>query len=513
MTDNGPPCKIITFCAPERGAGQTFTVANIAWLLAANGKRVLVIDWDTRDPSLHCYFRQFLLDKELRATNGLIDFVADYAMLAATSRAEDDVTHERWFNESADITRYAASVEWPFPNGGTLDFVPAGRQGPAYDVRACALDWSNLYERLGGHELFEAAKRRMRDEYDYVLIDCQFEDESVRGICAVQMPDAVVVCFRLLSSSGVERAAALTNAVLRERPDVKVFPVPVRAESSELATLNDARERVRGLFPPPDRPEYWRDVESRETPFYKNRETIVALTEPRADGSSLLGSVERLVAHLTGFEVTRTPDFDEPPEERVDDDARRVDAFRIELGTRGASRTERPVTRVEDVAARAESLTEPGAAASIPVFISYSHEDEAWRKRLQEMLAPIKGQLDVWDDKRIEVGDLWREEIRGALAATKVAVLLVSPSFLDSKFIQSEELPPIFMSAKQRGLTIFWVAVSYTLVAHTYIINFQAANDPERPLDTFRTSNRNRELVNICNQLLDVALGSGNSQS
>ena len=68
------------------------------------------------------------------------------------------------------------------------------------------------------------------------------------------------------------------------------------------------------------------------------------------------------------------------------------------------------------------------------VFISYSHNDTEWLERLQKHLKPLKreGRIDLWVDTRIDEGDLWRDEIRQALDATKVAILLVSPDFLDS---------------------------------------------------------------------------------
>lgn len=43
-------------------------VANTAWILASNGMRVLVVDWDLEAPGLHRYFHPFLPDPELLVT-------------------------------------------------------------------------------------------------------------------------------------------------------------------------------------------------------------------------------------------------------------------------------------------------------------------------------------------------------------------------------------------------------------------------------------------------------------
>src|ERR1700730_15525670 len=65
--------KIITFYSYKGGTGRSMTLANVAWLLAANALRVLVIDWDLEAPGLHRYFKPFLIDPELYETDGLID--------------------------------------------------------------------------------------------------------------------------------------------------------------------------------------------------------------------------------------------------------------------------------------------------------------------------------------------------------------------------------------------------------------------------------------------------------
>jgi TIR domain/Sulfatase-modifying factor enzyme 1/Domain of unknown function (DUF4062) len=117
------------------------------------------------------------------------------------------------------------------------------------------------------------------------------------------------------------------------------------------------------------------------------------------------------------------------------------------------------------------------------VFISYSHADQKWLDRLEEMLVPlVRGGLDIWSDKQIEAGDDWRKEIEDQLSKATVAVLLVSPEFIASDFIHKKELPPLLEAARQKGLRVLWVPISDSLYERTPIGSYQAAHPPKSPL-------------------------------
>jgi TIR domain len=91
------------------------------------------------------------------------------------------------------------------------------------------------------------------------------------------------------------------------------------------------------------------------------------------------------------------------------------------------------------------------------LFISYSHEDEAWRDRLTRHLVALEDILDPWSDKSIRIGSTWQEEIRSALEDAQAAILIVTPSYLSSSFIREQEIPLLLQRRTRDGIPVFAV--------------------------------------------------------
>src|SRR6201986_5495505 len=91
--------KIVPFYSFKGGTGRTMALANVAWILASNGLKVLVVDWDLDSPGLHRYFHPFLAPAKVAATPGIIELITEYTW-DATAVAEPSPD---WIRDYAQI--------------------------------------------------------------------------------------------------------------------------------------------------------------------------------------------------------------------------------------------------------------------------------------------------------------------------------------------------------------------------------------------------------------------------
>lgn len=80
---------------------------------------------------------------------------------------------------------------------------------------------------------------------------------------------------------------------------------------------------------------------------------------------------------------------------------------------------------------------------SMNVYISFSNKDKDWVKRLETHLGPIERNkvISVWHGEKIETGNYWREKIDEFVKAATIAILIISPDYLNSLWIMEHEFP------------------------------------------------------------------------
>ena len=310
---------IITFYSYKGGTGRSMALANAAWALAMSGKRVLVMDWDLEAPGIHRYFHPFLSDPVLAESDGVLEYLA---RLARTAAAEPEGTDWRelpqdYFEEHADCTSYARPVEFPeFPATACLHFIPAGRQDSTYSDRLSLFNFVQFYEQLGGRRFLDAQRTLLRSSYDFILIDSRTGVSDTSGICTVQLPDTLVVCFTLNEQSirGASGIAADVRAQRKKDEEdgtFRIFPMTTRVELSEHDRRLIAMERVKKIFgtylvdlDAAQKEEYWGQMQVVYIPYYAFEEIPALFGNPANEAISMSASTSTMVRHITRAAVT-----------------------------------------------------------------------------------------------------------------------------------------------------------------------------------------------------------------
>jgi len=143
---------------------------------------------------------------------------------------------------------------------------------------------------------------------------------------------------------------------------------------------------------------------------------------------------------------------------------------------------------------KAAWLAAPGSESGVPrpapsaaprVFISYAHADRPWQEMLMKQLSPLTDKYGgaIWSDNELEAGDDWMTKIVDALSSSPIVVLLISPSFIASKFIKAHEFGVALKAANEKKKTLLWVYVTTCPFEAVGIGAFQAAHDIVKPLD------------------------------
>ena len=267
----------ITFYSFKGGVGRTLALANVATLLARDADepcRVLAWDFDLAAPGL----QQVIGCSWGGDKRGFVDYVSKYVETATMS----------------DIKEYIHPTKVP-----GLDVLPAGHLGRAYAKKLDQIRWREIYRRAKGFDFIEATKKQIASldpPYDYVLIDSLTGYSDVGGICVKQLPDAVVLVFRLNQQnlSGIARIYNSIKKVTSDRTRItQVIPVISPAWPFAAPEANAWITRARRLF---------KEVKLLEVSFEGGltfgEKVISRDKRPYAMTSKVVGDYRKLASHV-----------------------------------------------------------------------------------------------------------------------------------------------------------------------------------------------------------------------
>lgn len=248
--------RIFTFYSFKGGVGRTMAVANLAFIAATNGMRVLVMDWDMEAPGLSYYFRGLTdpsVAREIKNSPGMLNILWRWRL--AVDAEEGDLKNETELNEfkEGSVFRDAVHsiVSRRFIDGeGCVDYIGAGSQmvetpsSVPYQEALARFSWADFYETQGGGYFVDSLRKWAKSQYDLVLIDSRTGFADVAGVCTMQLPDVVALCF-VLNRQNIDGTATVAGAVRQSRGDnVQLRAVPMRTGRLDSPEQSDAMARA-----------------------------------------------------------------------------------------------------------------------------------------------------------------------------------------------------------------------------------------------------------------------------
>jgi cellulose biosynthesis protein BcsQ len=219
----------VTFYSYKGGVGRTMALANVAYMLASAGKRVLVVDFDLEAPGLSTY--EGLNAATLK--RGVVEYICQYT----GTRSAPDVGE---FISECQIGKHNI---WLMAAG---DHHAAGYAGLLNSI-----DWGSLYNDHQGFLFMEDLKQQWAQYnntgFDYVLIDSRTGHTDVGGICTRQLPDAVAIMF-VPTSQNIDGLKPIVTAIRAEGPPVRDNKIELHFCPSNVPDLDDQESILSSLL-------------------------------------------------------------------------------------------------------------------------------------------------------------------------------------------------------------------------------------------------------------------------
>lgn len=211
------PGIVYTFYSYKGGVGRSMALANVGVIMANEGLRVLLVDWDLEAPGLEVYFRKTAkLHGDPAQVGGIVDLLEAHA----------DGRDLQWRN---------CLLKAEFL-GHSLDIISAGRRSDDYRRRVQQLDWETLFREHRIGNFVNRLRDEWREAYDVVLVDSRTGITDIGDICTVLLPDVLVMLF-VTNHQNIEGIKDVMARAVRARAKLPInrskllaVPIPARDE-------------------------------------------------------------------------------------------------------------------------------------------------------------------------------------------------------------------------------------------------------------------------------------------
>ena len=458
---------IVTFYSYKGGTGRSMALSNIAVLLAQNGKKVLMVDWDLEAPGLPKYFRKFL-SKGFEEQEGLIDFFyrADKELPEIKFDSNDEAKLESFFPCTMEYVTQVKATN----TAQNLFLLKSGREkAEGYADQIGSFGWVSFFYKI--RSFFTKWAEYLSGEYDYVLIDSRTGHTDTGGICTMQMPDKLVLVFTpnhqsFEGTSSLARKAVQARRRSHDLRPLMVYFLPSRIELNEdklrmdwlLNYQNEITKLYSELYEQPNinLENYVKRVQIRHASSYAYEEKLAVLEEKVDDTNSLSKVYRDFGDLLTG----ETPVW--------------------MFGVNNANH-------------------EP-----VKIFVAYARNDKESFVQLRKHLLPLErtGKIKIWSDDELIPGKPWEPILTQNLNSADIILVLVSVDALNSQYLWGNELKIALERHEQGKNVIVPIILRYCLWQETILRNFQVLPTNARPVEDWPS--RDQAYHNIASALLQI---------
>lgn len=205
-------------------------LANTACILAADGAKVTILDFDLEAPGIDSL--PPFCPKKFPPKGGIVEYIAAYDK-----------------KDIPDPENLPSITPYSYPVKGTenITVVPAGKKDAFYQGCLTELNWSDLYKRKKGFDFFKQLKNKIENELkpDYLLIDSRTGLADIAGITTHQLADMTALVFNLNRQNldGIQKAyQSILNS---ERPiPAKILLVASPVPVDQLTDYKKMNERL-----------------------------------------------------------------------------------------------------------------------------------------------------------------------------------------------------------------------------------------------------------------------------